>query len=63
MYIQFFSDGDFYAGDIPFIDRAPRDVPDMDDPRPPPAVDVLVDPVDLPVTYKLLVNSSQKGQV
>ena len=56
-------DGDFYADDVPFLDRAPLDVPDMDDPRAPPAVDAMIDPVEPEVSYKLLVNGSQMGKV
>ena len=53
----------FYAKDVPFVDRAPLDMTDMDDPPPLPAPDALFDQVEPEVSYKLLMNGSQRGKV
>lgn len=58
----YFTDGDFYADAIPFVDRAPQDVPDMEDPRPLPCPDGVVGPI-AEVTFRLLAAGSQKGKV
>lgn len=54
---------DFYADAVPFVDRAPQDIPEMDDPRPLPCADSDVEEDDNEIRFTVLAGASQKGKV
>ena len=61
--IHFLYSGDFYADAVPFVDRSPPHIPEMEDPRPLPVADVQLPQGDIQVTYRILAGASQKGKV